>query len=90
MSDIRYKIIYLPKVIKNQLPSITKSMRERILKAVGEKLSSNPLEFGKPLKGDLKNHRRLRIGDYRVIYKVDQDIITVLIIEIDHRKDVYE
>jgi len=44
----------------------------------------------KPLKGRLSNYLRFRAGDYRIIYRIDDDARQVLVIDIAHRKDVYE
>lgn len=44
----------------------------------------DPIDFGKPLRYSLKSHRRLRVGDYRVVYKIDNN--TVTIISIKHRR----
>ncbi len=85
-----YVIEFTGEVLEEQLPKIPKTMRQRILKAIQERLSVAPLDYGKPLQYKLKNHRRIRVGDYRVIYRVYEDRILVLIVEIDHRKDVYE
>ena len=50
----------------------------------------DPVGFGKPLRYSFKGHRRLRIGDYRVVYRIEQENMLVIIIAIKHRKDVYE
>ena len=52
-------------------------------------LEKNPRPFGyRKLKGS-KNHYRIRIGVYRVIYSINDDILTVEVIKIDHRRNVY-
>ena len=56
--------------------------------AIEERLMVDPIGFGKPLRYSLKGHRRLRVGDYRVVYRIEKK--TVVIIAIKHRKDVYE
>ncbi len=61
-----------------------------IRKAIEKKLTADPVAFGKPLRHSLKGYRRLRVGDYRVIYKIVDDKILVLIIDVDHRKEIYE
>jgi mRNA interferase RelE/StbE len=33
---------------------------------------------------------RIRIGDYRVVYSIEEDVLTIAIVKIAHRKDVYE
>jgi mRNA interferase RelE/StbE len=44
----------------------------------------------KPLKGDLSGYYRYRVGDYRVIYKINDTLKQVTIIFIAHRSRVYE
>lgn len=75
--------------IRDKLKSILKTMRERIKRAIEERLMTNPIDYGKPLTREWKDYRRIRVGDYRVIYKVFEDKVIVLIVEVDHRKDVY-
>jgi mRNA interferase RelE/StbE len=55
-----------------------------------EKLTDNPRPHGcKKLKGN-REEWRIRIGDYRIIYNIDDDIVTIEVVRIGHRKDVYE
>jgi mRNA interferase RelE/StbE len=88
VEKIKYIIEY-DVSIEEKLRSLTKSIREVIRKAIEKKLTIDPMAFGKPLRYSLKGYRRLRVGDYRVIYKILEDKIIVLIIDIDHRKDIY-
>jgi mRNA interferase RelE/StbE len=84
-----YKIEYLESV-KDDLKSISRSEKIRIKNAIEQKLHQNPIEFGKPLQYSLKGLRRLRVGDYRVIFQIDQKNTIVLIVKIGHRKEIYE
>ena len=60
----------------------------RIVVAVG-KLSADPYPPGaRKLVGSDRNYR-IRVGDYRVIYEVLDDVLVVSIIRVRHRKDVY-
>lgn len=53
-------------------------------------LQLNPRSFGyKKLKGEDELYR-IRVGDCRAIYTIKNNILTVLIIDIGHRKDIYE
>ncbi len=52
----------------NRLP---KNDRENILKIIREKLGSEPERFGKPLRFSLRGYRRIRIGEYRILYKIE-------------------
>jgi mRNA interferase RelE/StbE len=83
-----YKIEYLENVVEDDIPNLSKSDRSRIKKAIEEKLVNDPVRFGKPLQYSLKGCRRLRVGDYRVIYLIEKEI--VLIVKIGHRKEVYK
>lgn len=52
-------------------------------------LIKNPLKLGKPLKNEWRGHYRYRYGDYRVIYQIKNQELIILIVEVDHRKQVY-
>jgi mRNA interferase RelE/StbE len=84
-----YKIEYLESVIENDIKKLPKSHKNAIKKAIEQKIAINPIEFGKPLRYSLKGCRRLRVGDHRVIYRIEKSDL-VLIIKIGHRKEVYE
>jgi mRNA interferase RelE/StbE len=83
-----YKIEYLENVVEDDIPSLSKSEKLKIKKAIEEKLVNDPVRFGKPLQYSLKGCRRLRVGDYRVIYIIEKAV--VLIVKIGHRKEVYK
>lgn len=86
---MRYQIFYDLGSKNKDFDRIPPAIREVIRKAIEKKLTVDPVNFGKPLRYSLKGYRRLRVGDYRVIYKVDEDRVIVIIVDIDHRKDVY-
>lgn len=71
------------KVLKRLMPET----RERVLKAL-ERLRNNPFPPGiEKLK--TTNEWRLRVGDYRIVYRVDEKRRVVEVSEIGHRRDVY-
>jgi mRNA interferase RelE/StbE len=82
-----YEILYHPLVASDDISGIPANMALRIKHAIEERLMKEPLFAGKPLRRSLRGHRKLRIGDYRVIYRVEKD--TILILKIGHRKEVY-
>lgn len=84
-----YTIEYLESVFREDIPRLPKAARQHIQKAIKKKLMTRPIEFGRPLRYSLKGARRLRVGDYRVIYRVEPPA-TVLVIKIGHRREVYE
>lgn len=85
-----YTILYDLGVKEKDIQKIPLATREVIRKAIEKKLTVDPIGFGKPLRYSLKGHRRLRVGDYRVIYRVEEKKVIVIAVDIDHRKDVYE
>ena len=61
--------------------------RQRLIEAI-DSLREAPLR-GSLLKGDLRGLRRLRVGDYRIVYEVATRELVVLVVRIGHRRDVY-
>jgi len=53
-----------------------------------ESLKQNPFR-GKPLKLSLKGSFSLRVGMYRIIYEIEQNTVTVYVLKIGHRRDIY-
>lgn len=85
--NIVYKIRIHRLVLTEDFKSISHPEQKNILKDIRKKLSIDPKNYGKPLLGDLKGYWRLRVKDYRVIYKIREDIIEVLIIKVGIRRD---
>ena len=84
-----YQIEYLDCVIKNDIPDLPKTIKNTIKKAIEERLTIDPIGLGKPLRYSFVGHRRLRVGDYRIVYRIEHDHNVVVIIAIKHRKDIY-
>ena len=61
--------------------------RERLILAI-DALAKNPAAGG-ALKGEFAGLRRLRVGDYRIVYEVNDGELVVLVIRIGHRQGVY-
>lgn len=49
----------------------------------------NPRVHGKSLKYDRKNEWRYRIGAYRILAEIEDEVVTIAIINVGHRKDIY-
>ncbi len=69
------------------LKNIAHEDRLRIIEAI-DQLKTNPAAGG-VLKGEYSGLRRIRIGSYRVVYEVHDAQLTVLVIRIGHRREVY-
>ena len=70
-----------------ELKRIAKADRARLVEAI-DRLSENPY-LGNALKGDLRGLRRLRIGDYRVLYELQHGELVVLVVRVAHRREAY-
>lgn len=85
---VSYELYYHPQVRQSDLPRIDPAARERIRKAIETRLGEMPQYHSEPLRKTLKPYRKLRVGDYRVIFRVDGDRVFVLAVL--HRKDAYQ
>ena len=75
------------KDVEDDLESIGAFAAKRILRAIDNKLSDSPLQFGSPLSGALSNFRKLRVGDYRIVYQVIDNEVTVYVLPVGLRRD---
>jgi len=71
--EITWRLEYEVSVVKTDIPRLSHSAKKQIKKAIEEKLATRPEVFGKPLRKSLKGHRSLRVGDYRVIFRICAD-----------------
>lgn len=85
-----YTVQYLQTVVDQDIPALPSSAKSLIKKAIEERLTVDPIGLGKPLRYSLKGHRRLRVSDYRIVYRIEMKSRTVIIVAIKHRRDVYE
>lgn len=85
-----FEVEYLDCVVEDDIPSLPKKMKERIKRAIETRLTIDPIGLGKPLRYSFLGHRRIRVGDYRIVYRVDPKKELVTITMIKHRKKIYE
>ncbi|MBI2607041.1 MAG: type II toxin-antitoxin system RelE/ParE family toxin [Deltaproteobacteria bacterium] len=78
------------KSVQKDLKGISKDIQYIIRRAIEDKLMVDPVRFGLPLRRNLKGLMKLRVGDYRIIYSIHKETVTVHVIKIVHRRDVYE
>jgi len=83
-----YKVIINKQIVKS-LDKIPVIYLSSIKKEVND-LADNPRPFGCVKLACSDNHYRIRVGVYRIIYSIKDDILTVEVIKIDHRKSVYQ
>ena len=82
-----FELKYHPDVRAIDIPLINSKLRRRIKKAIETRLTTAPHQYGEPLRKTLKGYWKLRVGDYRVVFKIVESEVWVL--GIIHRKDVY-
>ena len=86
---MKYKIEYLESVVRDDIRGLSATAKRQIRTAIDRKLGSHPVEFGRPLRYSFRGARRLRVGDYRVIYTIETPGV-VVVVKIGHRRDVYD
>ena len=84
---MHYKVEYLKVVFKDDTPALDANVFKRLKDAIEAKLETSPNVFGKPLQLSLKGYRSLRVGDYRIVFRIEPRI--VLVVAMRHRRDVY-
>ena len=82
-----FTVKYHPDVKNIDLPGINVKMRERIRRAIESRLMKAPQEYAVPLRKNLRGYWKLRVGDHRVVFKIEGEIVYVL--GIRHRKNIY-
>jgi mRNA interferase RelE/StbE len=85
---MEYEVILVKKV-KKQLDAVPKNVYRNIRSRI-DNLAYNPRPDGcLKMKGVKGFYYRIRVGDYRVIYTIEDNILTIEVIKIGHRKDIY-
>ena len=82
-----YKIRYWVRSEKT-LAKIPTPQQRRVREAI-DKLAHSPKPMGCEKMKGMKNGYRIRVGDYRVVYEIVDQVLIIYVIRVDHRKDVY-
>jgi|SRR3989338_1752449 len=85
--EIVFGVVYHSAVVREDIPHLDEVWRVTIKNAIERKLTTHPDVHGKPLRRSLKGYRALRVGDYRVIFRIEKRSIKILAIL--HRSDAY-
>jgi mRNA interferase RelE/StbE len=77
---------------KKSLKSLDRQSVERVVRFLNERIATleDPREAGKPLQGRLREYWGYRVGDYRLICDIQDSVLTILVVEVGNRKDVYK
>jgi len=82
-----YSVEFRPAVLRS-LKKYPKKDLQRIKKRIEELAKDLPDTASTKMKGNNDFHK-VRVGDYRIIYEIHNDILIILVVKIGHRKDVY-
>ena len=83
-----WKILFTKKAEKD-FADLDKSVKERILKYLSRISDTDPKSCGEQLTGNWQGCWRFRVGDYRLITEIIEQDITIHVIKIGHRREVY-
>lgn len=76
---------------RKQLKKLDNSIKKRILDYMDEvAMLEDPRSKGKILVGNLLGFWRYRVGDYRVLCKIIDEKLLIVVVEIGHRKEIYK
>jgi len=87
---LAWRIEFLPAAEK-ELAKLGRAEAKRIIQTLKTRIaaSDNPRALGSALTGELGGLWRWRIGDYRVVARIEDERITIMIVRVAHRRDVY-
>ena len=83
-----FEIKYHHLVVREDISKLPKTWRNKIRIATEKRLTTSPDLYGKPLRRSLKGFYKLRVGDYRVVFKIEKNKVKILAIK--HRSVVYD
>lgn len=88
---MKYRVEYTNYAVR-QLKNLDKGILSFIISYIDNKLvdCENPRLYGKALRGNLKDKWRYRIGDYRILALIDDGVVTITVVEVGHRSDIYD
>ena len=83
--------VKLDRLAQKEISKLNTQVQERIFRFLKGRLAKqeNPRMLGEALAGPLKGFWKYRVGDYRIIAKIEDETITIYVIAIGHRSEVY-
>ena len=84
-----YRILLAPHARRALEIDLPEAVAAAVWEFLSGPLSENPYRVGKPLSGQLANLWSARRGEYRVIYQISENTVTVTVVRISHRRGIY-
>ena len=75
---------------RKELRSLDFSIQKKILSYLRERATDNPQNFGRSLIGDKSGLWRYRVEDYRIVCRLEENRLVVLVLAVGHRKEIYD
>ncbi len=91
MTNIKWNLRF-QKDAKKEFLKLDTPIQRRILQYFKERVltTDNPRTLGKGLTGNLQEFWRYRVGDYRIICKIEDNDIIITVVMVGHRREVYD
>ena len=85
-----WTIEFLPQAAK-ELKKLGRAEAARIITVLEQRIAplDDPRELGAPLKGEHDGYWRWRVGDYRIIARIEDERVLILVVRVAHRRQVY-
>jgi len=76
---------------RRELRQLDRQIQRTILRYFSERIATDddPRRFGKPLRHELQGLWRYRIGDYRAVCQIENELLVILVLAVNHRRQVY-
>ncbi len=88
-TDESYELVLTPPAVRAIQQQLPQAVATAVIEFLTGAIVENPQRVGKPLRGDLAGIYAARRGTYRVLYRINEDLREVVVLRIDHRRDVY-
>ena len=85
-----WRVEFLPRA-ERRLNKLAERDRTRILRFLSERIAvaENPRDLGEALKGPPQGLWRYRVGDFRIIVQIEDKLVTVLVLDLGNRREIY-
>ena len=84
-----YELVLTPPAVRAIQHNLPQAVATAVVQFLTGALIDNPQRIGKPLRGDLAGIYSARRGTYRVLYRINDSRLEVVVLRIEHRRDVY-
>jgi mRNA interferase RelE/StbE len=87
---LAWRIEFVPQAAK-ELKKLGRAEAARIVRALEQRIAplDDPRALGAPLKGEHEGFWRWRVGDYRIVARIEDERVLILVVRVAHRREVY-